>query len=776
MATCKKNPGKDYVEGSIEIPPEIQNAELEIISEKRRTYGCDPSPDTQDEADSGQLKEKLVGLALSGGGIRSAIFSLGVMQRLAKEDCLKHVDYLSTVSGGGYIGGSLTWFLKKGFETTSVDFPYGIEKKRKEQRCEEKRKERRREKQQCNILKHLRLHGNYLTPGAGITTLSLVAAFLRGLLLNFVVFLPLTTSFLLLILCASYVDWDKNEVIGNFTVWLSNKMSFFGSLWDWCCILIYDMASRDMPGIAHEKFAHGFLFLAGTMGISFVMLNLIYLLLGRFNLLKTKYRFGRKLEKWLRYPLFLGIVFLVLGSLPYVNKWLGEYFYLIAPLIISLFAYGWETVVKSRSQRNEKVTLSVLAVLASIVLLYGVALVSYKLALWLWPLKNLDHAILLGSLLVALVTGFLVNLNYVSMHRYYRNRLMEAFMPEPNTDGKPGPAESADEMRLQDACIEHAPYHLVNTNVILVDSDNNRWRVRGGDAFLLSSKYCGSTATGWIRTANYMTKDRLTLATAMAISGAAVTPNTGAGGKGPARNTILSLIMAMLNFSLGYWVPNPKPCRGKSKILNTWAVANYFRAALHEISRKWGYKENQKLLQLSDGGHFDNLGVYELVRRKVKLIICCDGTADPEFSFTALQVLVRRIGADFGARVEFDIFNRLELLIPRDPAPPRVDSRDPMTDAYPVGGKFAKQGYIKGKIIYPDGTESTLILLKTTMIEGLGLQLKGYKGAHPDFPDQSTADQFFDEDQFDAYRELGYEIAEQMISRVNLKNLLKECE
>ena len=161
----------------------------------------------------------------------------------------------------------------------------------------------------------------------------------------------------------------------------------------------------------------------------------------------------------------------------------------------------------------------------------------------------------------------------------------------------------------------------------------------------------------------------------------------------------------------------------------------------------------------------------------MKLIICCDGGADPEFSFADLQVLARRIGSDFGARIDFDDCNRLERIIPRDPDPQQVLRRDPNTDAYPVGVKFAERGHIKGTIIHKDGSKSTLILLKSTMIKELGLLLKGYKGANPDFPDQSTADQFFDEEQFEAYRELGYEIANRMImdKSVGFRALLNAC-
>ena len=407
-------------------------------------------------------------------------------------------------------------------------------------------------------------------------------------------------------------------------------------------------------------------------------------------------------------------------------------------------------------------------------LLYGLLLLAYQFA---WQLMTSHEAFPLGlpwllaiGLSVSVASGWYVNVNYISIHRYYRDRLMEGFMPDPATRGRTGPATKADRAKLVDMCSEGAPYHLVNTNVVLVNSDDARWRVRGGDSFLLSPLYCGCSATRWVSTGEYMQKDPLTLATAVAISGAAVNPNTGAGGTGPTRKPMLSLLMALLNLRLGYWVPNP--CKNPRH----QPVASHFRAAWYELYRR-GYAEHRDMLQLSDGGHFENLGVYELVRRKVKVIVCCDGTADPGFEFADLQVLVRRIAADFGARVEFDVDNRLERLIPREPDPEAVRYRDPATDAYPVGGKFAKQGHVKGTITYCDGTTATLILLKTTMIEGLGLLVKGYKAANHAFPDESTGDQFFDEDQFEAYRELGYDIADRMLAdnSVDVVGLLGDC-
>jgi hypothetical protein len=205
--------------------------------------------------------------------------------------------------------------------------------------------------------------------------------------------------------------------------------------------------------------------------------------------------------------------------------------------------------------------------------------------------------------------------------------------------------------------------------------------------------------------------------------------------------------MALLNIRLGYWVRNPR----RRQFLRT---PSHFWAALYELGPCF-YREDRAHLQISDGGHFENLGLYELVRRKVSLIVVLDGAADPGFAFGDLQIASRRIAEDFGARIEFDPGNDLEQLIP---------SQDV---GYPVGFQVARQGYIVGRIIYGDGTTGTLLYLKSTMIPDLGLRVTGYQGSHPSFPDQTTADQFFDEDQFEAYRELGYRIGESARDRLD---------
>lgn len=701
------------------LPIEVSEAELDAIRKRRCAFGLSNS----------RLENRLAGLALSGGGIRSATFALGVLQRLAKNDLLKHFDYLSTVSGGGYIGGSLTWLLSqaKNAQATGPGFPYGTCKHRVN-------------RGEPGILTHLRLHGKYLTPGRGITATSLAAVILRGIVLTIVVWLPIAV----LLFCGLRILGERISVV--MSGWLQKLAE--------CC----------------GWYMGGYLAALAVVGAIFLVVSVIYSLITWRPILQQPYCWRRRFERNARWLLWFGLALALLGSLPVASGLTGSQWYGAALLLFGLAGAGRSFREPGRPGKA-KIPVGILAPVAAFLLLYVFALASYNLS-ELYREADLPcaHWLLASATALSVVTGSIVNLNYVSIHRYYRDRLMEAFMPRPDTDGTTKAAYAADKEKLSDMCIENGPYHLLNTNVVLTGTDHRRWRVRGGDSFVLSPLHCGGSATGWVKTADYMRRDPLTLATAVAISGAAVNPNTGSGGVGPTRQRGISLLMALLNIRLGYWVPHPDTeCHQK--------VANHFRAAWHELSPR-GYSEKRKLIQLSDGGHFENLGVYELVRRRAKLIVCCDASADPEFEFAALQVLMRRIGTDFGARIKFHNENTIERLIPRDPDPQMVQERDSRTDAYPVGARFAECGYIRGKIVYPNGESSTFILLKTTMISGLSLLTQGYKGANRDFPDQTTADQFFDEEQFEAYRELGYEIADTMIKDrdiINLKALLKRC-
>ena len=149
----------------------------------------------------GQHDGKYVGLALSGGGIRSASFSLGIMQALARFGSFKHIDYLSTVSGGGYIGSSLTWFLNKKWEygkdkksefgVDAENFPFGTTPNTHSETPGAGSQEK------MSILRHLRQNLNYLFPGNGINPAAFFAALLRGIVFNVLVYVPILVVLLI---------------------------------------------------------------------------------------------------------------------------------------------------------------------------------------------------------------------------------------------------------------------------------------------------------------------------------------------------------------------------------------------------------------------------------------------------------------------------------------------------------------------------------------------------------------------------------------------------
>jgi hypothetical protein len=161
----------------------------------------------------------------------------------------------------------------------------------------------------------------------------------------------------------------------------------------------------------------------------------------------------------------------------------------------------------------------------------------------------------------------------------------------------------------------------------------------------------------------------------------------------------------------------------------------------------FGMAEDDRWLNLSDGGHIENLGVYELLRRRCKFIICVDGESDPTFTFQGLMTVIRHAQIDFGVGIDATLDD-----LRRDPQTGYTNSHFrlccihyPRTD---VSGVTSPEGiglllYIKLSLT---GNESELI--------------KRYRINNPEFPHQTTLDQFFDQEQFEAYRQLGVHVAE----------------
>lgn len=730
----KQDKSTSYVAGDSEDleyfgAKNIINAELQLINKK---YEKEPK----------QTKD-LAGLSLSGGGIRSASFSLGIMQALAYKNWLSKIDYLSTVSGGGYIGTSLTWLLSKkwqlldkDFDTSPDNFPYvtypmcGKVNNKPDEDCT---KDSMSVKVRGKLLHYLRQNAKYLTPGSGINIFSLIAVLLRGITLG------LVTYFALFVLLFLFLNMTRV----------------------YCPIML--------PGL------NCFLLIASLILLSYLV-TLPFYSLGTYIFKRTKdwaYTLRRSYEKVAGFLLPLALALAVLGSIPFVSVWLDKNLNssTLIPIYSSITGTDIEATdvsvisiiigiissiaafFKTNKVKSSKISVGFFVAIGTAALLFGILILAYQTSLQIPVWFPVNVTVILAAAVV--IFAILVNLNHVSVHRYYRDRLMETFMPDvasimANDYKRSHKTEEANGKRLHEIYDKKGnpeyfgPYHIINTNVVLPSSKRAIFRGRGGDNFIMSPLYCGGNATGWLKSEKYMGGE-MTLASAMAISGAAVNPDAGCGGDGVTRQPFLSILMGILNLRLGYWVPNPNPHESEGAIRPP--VPNYFWPGLWEIIFRYRLNEKAYFLQLTDGGHFENLALYEMIRRRLKLIIVCDGAADPQCTFSELANAMQKVRTDFGALILIED-EMLKDLLPSQ----EIDQV-----------KVAKRGFLKAKIKYANNSEGRLIYINTTFCEGLSADLYGYKREHPSFPEEPTSDQFFNEKQFEAYRELGYQIAWRMM-------------
>jgi len=285
-----------------------------------------------------------------------------------------------------------------------------------------------------------------------------------------------------------------------------------------------------------------------------------------------------------------------------------------------------------------------------------------------------------------------------------------------------------------------APYHLLNATLNIPSSDNSAIRDRRCDFFVFSKSWVGSPAIGYYPTADWkMNGNPVDLSTTMAISGAAFSSYMGLGSR-----PSLTSLLTFLNVRLGFWIKKPSVVGGSQH--------PGFLCLLREMLGAW-MSEKQDWLNLSDGGHIENMAVYELLRRRCKFIICIDGEADPLFRFEGLMTLVRHAQIDFGVRIDPDL------------ADIRPDTTTSLSRAHSH----------LCRIYYPSVDDKPaaiglLLYLKLSVTGNETELIKRYRINHPAFPHQSTLDQFFDQEQFEAYRELGVHVSEGLFSAALMNN------
>ncbi len=267
--------------------------------------------------------------------------------------------------------------------------------------------------------------------------------------------------------------------------------------------------------------------------------------------------------------------------------------------------------------------------------------------------------------------------------------------------------------------------------------------------------------------------ESLTVGHWIAISGAAFGT-----GMGHMTSLGLSLLAGLSNVRLGYWWDSQvKPMeRSKNEVApgkTGWSgrffswllpVQTYlldeWLARFHGPARRYWY--------LSDGGHFENTAVYELLRRRVPHIICCDCGADPDYGFADIANLVRKARIDFGAEIRFiskDKLHSAHLDIPEN-----VVRQIDLPEEFDKKLKRNRQSHaIVAAVRFDQASDAEnrfglILFLKPSLSGDEPLDLWEYDMHQKDFPQESTGDQFFDEAQWESYRKLGEHIAGSMLT------------
>lgn len=729
------------------------------------------------------------GLALSGGGIRSATTSLGVLEALSTRnlagrdvEALRAFDYLSSVSGGGWAAGAVTAAYASG-KPPKLFIP--------------------------TIVARFRRASDYVIPGGvGLTRATLRPAILLlvGIAVNVVVLIPFTVFAVLILSNMSSNGWLMTSLHAA-----RRHLPEFDLFWS---------VGRG-HGLFHQISALQVVSLVTYLGFAAIVLGLGMLLLSM--LLAPFSRFSSWLRRSGQTGAEFGLLVALLGG--------GLVLFLAGSNVltaIALSALSAALVIRvipriDRSQRM-KVIGATFASQSAVLLTWDPYHILQTITnIWVrpihgllaWPLTWTTPGVTQYSerlfyselaLGVAFLLGFFVSRNDISLHGFWTDRIRRAFLPPlrprpvefgidslhrrlrsrsgatTKSEGAPspndGPDPDVDEVvgvvgSLTDAPLARlrpptpelaaipldayrlepfetaraantggsglgAPIHIINAAVNLPGSADSRLRKRGTARFEFSPYYVGCRETGWTMTNRY--GDSITLANALAISAAAV--NSQAGyliGRG------LRVAVAAGNLSLGVWVRNPRLGRIGKEVgaEQEWLDARF---------RRWGHfwvayqvsdlvgrnNETDPLLFVSDGGHHDNLGLSALIERRCEYIVCVDAGADPTYGCEDLAQVLRMMEIDDNWKFTFNI------------------SGGDCSFKAACAALRAGQGPLTIHATHSQHPEAlTILYCKAALPDGAPIAVEHYAASHPDFPHESTADQFFDEAQFEAYLQLG---------------------
>jgi hypothetical protein len=768
---------------------------------------------SQDDSLQSIDKNPLKAICLSGGGVRSATFATGIFNRWAQQQgaILRKFDYLSTVSGGGYFGA----FYGRLF-LGDVTNPAAHTKKTAEQTGPTNEQPATDHKAKVEALynnlassnsqpiKYLKRNGRYLANSGDENWLA-AATLIRNLLwLHILLALVLFPVFSFLHYFQSVQEFYPYAIVRPKDLW-------FG--WP----LIYWIAAAFAVGFVGLVCAY-FVFAVGWL---------------------QSYR--RKLTKWQSRCLMYFVIALSAGGICSASVMLLHqttdgaagvteslpFFLALYSGIVGLSATIFRIQAKIQQiigvSFNPKTLLLVVAIVAVIVYLLTVSAMTFIVMELLYqnPIMvpaSSQFQFEFNLLLIAvccLIAGVVLSsfgspINYTSLHYFYAARLRRAFLGGANPRRFNGmiKKEAAEEEVGDDVTDlrDYTPYkfggpfHLINVTLNSSRSPNGNlwWPDCKGFNLALSAlafnfahdkvQYWSPQPNDSVAHGNNTAVQQLgplhrreipNLGSAIAISGAAAST-----GMGQLSTLAGGILTALFNIRTGYWWHYK--CRFSSfyslylaELLNNFKIKEL-------IDSKKDQAQQQSHWYLSDGGHFENLAVYEMIRRRVPRIVAIDAAGDERFQFEDLTNLIRRARLDFQCDLTIASTAQIDDLLGAE-CSKVIGTLDDLKPAQPdplwhnTASTTKRAVLLRGTLPATDSpvapetdkvataipaSEIWILYIKPTLTRQESPDILRYQLDHPDFPHQSTADQFFDEAQWESYRKLGEITADELAAAV----------
>jgi len=704
-----------------------------------------------------------LGICCSGGGIRSAAFSLGALQVLQQKEQLRKASYLAAVSGGSYIAAAISMVAKTGRGDSDPELigemPAFASGSPEEQ--------------------YLRNHSSYLAPTA-LDKAYLGVRIVLGLLLN-LIFVSLPLVALALILTGFFYAPHLPGLTGSagnyevelpFGFWLAPLILLaLGVLAG--LITLLTRARKDGVARFFITWTVRLLLLAG--GVALFTVAVPYLV------------------EWMR---DVGDAGASAGSVADANTpkigipALGLLVGIVAQLSHLLRSKataeevkrGREALGKLGSASRKTVAYAAAAIAGPLLLLFVYVL---AIAMGMAEVERSSDAIdwwVVGAggvaLVVFIVFYAIADLTTWSLHPFYKRRLSSAFalkrvkterltcperdrleVVEPSPHGVAVERDYDELVPISETALDEGKDAAWPTLLVCAAANISDTAAtppgRAVTSFTFSANTAGGPLVGAIemssleRDCEHRRRD-FTLPAAVAMSGAAISPSMGKMTAKPLR-----FLMALANVRLGVWVPNPRwvAAEGEKPLPARPRPSYLLRELLGRNS------VNAKYLYVTDGGHYENLGLVELLRRGCTDVYCLDasGVGSDGAQFGALGEAIALARSELGVEISFD---GEEGKSPERPTP-----ADMVPDEKT---HFAKDDVVTAKIKYRGGEEGTLVYVRNAMTEAVPWDVHAHHETDPRFPNNSTVDQLYTDQKFEAYRVLGSRAAERAVEAMGV--------